>query len=121
MPRTTLSPTNTTAHGVVIANAAAVDAANGNQFINPNGRCIIEISNGSTVNMNVTFTPFTPRAVSSTVNYTIANDVQVIQNATSKVFGPFDKSLMNDANSMVYVDFSSANSVTARVIEMGMA
>lgn len=121
MPRTTLTPTNTTAHGVVLANSVAVDQPNGNQFINPNGRCIIEISNGSTVNMNVTFTPFSGRAVSSTVNYTVANDVQVVANATTKVFGPFDKSLMNDANSMVYVDFSSGNSVTARVLEMGIA
>src|SRR5580765_310792 len=107
MPRTTLTPINTTAHGTLLTNAVAADNTNGNQFLNPNGRCIIEISNGSTVNMNVTFTPFATRAVSSTVNYAVSNDVQVVVNATSKVFGPFDRSLMNDANSMVYVDFSS--------------
>lgn len=120
MPRTTITPVNSTAHGV-LSNVTAADSANGMMFINPNGRAIIEITNGAASNINVTFTPNNTYRITTNVTYNVTNDVQTVVNATTKVFGPFDKTLMNDANSMVYVDFSSGTTVNVRVIEMGSA
>lgn len=120
MPRTALTPVTSTAHGTVLSAAVAVDQPNGNQFANPTGRAIIEITNGSGSNINVTFTPTGTYTITSGVTYTVAPDVQVVQNGTSKVFGPFNMNLMNSSGN-VLVDFSSGTSVTARVIEMGAA
>ncbi len=119
-----LTPINSTAPGTVLTASAAVDATNGNKFANPTGRAIIEITNGAAASINVTFTTVATYNVvgtNSTVTYNVADPLIAVTNATSKVFGPFDKSLYNDASGNVIVNFSSGTSITARVIEVFLA
>lgn len=121
---TALTPINATAPGTVLTASAAVDNTNGNKFANPTGRAIIEITNGSGGTLNVTFTTsatYNVVGTNGTVTYNVADPLIAVANATSKVFGPFDKSLYNDANGNVIVNFSSGTSVTARVIEVFLA
>src|SRR5438045_3110813 len=120
MARTTLSATTTAAAGATLAASAAVDQPNGNQFANPTGRAIIEITNGAASNINVTFTTNGVYTVGS-VQYAIADLVVLVVNATTKVCGPFDKTLFNDGTGNVLVDWSSGTTITARVIELGTA
>jgi hypothetical protein len=119
MVATTMNTVTTVAAGILAVNAAAVDFTNGNQFLNPTGRAIMEIIHvGVAAPITVAFTTQGTYSVGSAV-YNI-NDLNVsVTNATSKWCGPFDKALFNDANGMVQVSWSSATNVTARVIEMG--
>lgn|SRR3954471_12427493 len=121
---TALTPINATAPGTVLTASAAVDGTNGNKFANPTGRAIIEITNGAAGVINVTFTTSATYNVVGTngsITYNVADPLIAITNGTSKVFGPFDKSLYNDTNNNVIVNFSSGTSVTARVIEVFLA
>ena len=118
MPHTTINSVTTAAAGTLLNAAAAVDGTNGNQFANPTGRAIIEITNAAAANINVTFNTVGV-ATFGGVAYAIADVVGVIANATTKVFGPFDKSLFNDANGNVLVDYTSGTNVSARVLEVG--
>src|SRR3954462_2288883 len=122
---TALTPINSTAPGTTLAAAAAVDGTNGNKFTNPTGRAIIEITNGAAGVINVTFTTTATYNVVGTngtsVTYNLADPLIAVTNATSKVFGPFDKSLYNDTNGNVIVNYSSGTSITARVIEVFLA
>ncbi len=122
---TALTPINATAPGTVLAAAAAVDGTNGNKFANPTGRCIIEITNAAANSINVTFTTTATYNVVGTngvaVTYNVADPLIAVANATSKVFGPFDKALYNDTNGNVIVNYSAGGSVTARVIEVFLA
>jgi hypothetical protein len=103
----------------VLPASAAVDAGNGNQFVNT-GRELIEITNGAASPINATFTTNGVYTV-GVVQYAIADLVVNVTNATTKVCGPFDKTLFNDGSNFVYIDFSSGTSVTARVISLGTA
>ena len=117
MTRTTFTAVTSLAHGVVQAAAASVDQPNGNQFLNPVGSyTVIEITNGANTNINVTFTPSGTYNVTPSITYSVANDVQVVANGTSKVFGTFSQNLMNNSSGMVLVDYSSGTTVTARVL-----
>ncbi len=121
---TALTPINSTAPGTVLTASAAVDNTNGNKFANPTGRAIIEITNGSGSTLNATFTTqanYNVVGTNGSVSYAVADINVAVTNATSKVCGPFDKSLYNDANGNVIVNFSSGSSVTARVIEVFLA
>jgi hypothetical protein len=117
MPFTTINSTTSTASGVVLANAATVDSTNGNQFANT-GRQIIEINNTNGPTLNVTIVTAGVYTVGTT-DYAIADLTATINNATTKVFGPFDTTLFNDTNNMVQVSFSANTNVTARVITLG--
>lgn len=124
MARTAFTPINSTGQGTVLTAAAAVDATNGNQFTNPTGRAILEVTNAAASNINVTITTvasYNVAGTSGSISYAVADSIQVVQNGTSKVFGPFDKTLYNDTNGNVLVDYSSGTSITARVIEMLLA
>ncbi len=121
---TALTPINSTAPGTVLTAAAAVDNTNGNKFANPTGRAILEVTNGGAGSINVTFTTSANYNVVGTnglVTYTVQDPLIAVSNGVSKVFGPFDKTLYNDANSNVIVNFSGGTSVTARVIEVFLA
>lgn len=122
MTRTTLTPVTSAAHGTTLTAAAAVDQPNGNQFLNPSGSyTVIEINNGAANSINVTFTPTGTYSIASGVTYTVNADLQVVTNGTSKVFGPFNQQLMNNASGMVLVDYSSGTTITARVITVPSA
>lgn len=120
MARAAFTVINTTAPGTVLAAAAAVNAANGNQFVNPTGRAVIEIINGAGAPITVGFTTSNTYNVGA-VTYAVADLNVTVNNGVSVVCGPFDKSLFNDANGNVLVDWSSGTTITARVIEMGTA
>ncbi len=109
----------TAASGTVLAASAAVDFNNNNSWVNT-GRELIEVTNGSGSNVNVTFVTQGNYAVGS-ILYAVADLNVVVANATTKVMGPFDKGLFNDTNGLVQVAWSTGSSVTARVITLGTA
>jgi len=120
MARTVLTVTTTAAAGTVLPTAVAVDAANGNSFPNT-GREMIEVTNGAGAPVTLTITTYGTYAVGA-VTYAIADPAISITNATSKVFGPFDKTLYNNTTTgHVDLDWSSGTSITARVIALGTA
>jgi hypothetical protein len=119
MARTTLTVQTTAASGIVAAAATAVDQPNGNKFTN-DGRTWIEIINGAGTTLTVTFITNGTYNVQA-VAYPIADLAPTIAGTTTKVFGPFDKTLFNDSNGDVNVDFSSGTTVTARVFALGTA
>lgn len=116
MPYTALAVTTSSKDGATLAAATAVDGTNGNAFVNT-GRETIEITNGGVSPINVTFITTLTYA-----GFGIADNVIAITNGTTKVCGPFDTALYNGsdpaANSIGFT-FSSATSVTARVIKLG--
>jgi hypothetical protein len=114
MPRTALTVTTTAKTGVVQPAMVAVDAANGNSFVNT-GREVIEINNGGGSPITVTFvTTLTYQG------YAIADQTVSVTNGTVKLCGPFDTALFNDTtDSTIGIDYSSGTSVTARVTKLG--
>ena len=111
-----LTNTTSTAHGVVLPAPQAVSASD--TFVNTNRRTLIEVTNGGGSPITATFVTSGVYPISSTVTYDVADDAQTVTNGTSKVFGPFDTSLLGTT---VTVQFSGTTSVTARVITLGDA
>lgn len=112
-----LTSTSSTAHGTVLPAAQAVSASD--TFANTNGRTVIEVTNGGGSPITVTFVPSGTYNITAAVTYTVASDAQTVTNATSKVFGPFNTLLFGTGT--ITVNFSATTSVTARVIELGLA
>jgi hypothetical protein len=113
---TALTVVTSSKDGATLSAPAAVDGTNGNAFVNT-GREMIEITNGGGAPINVTFV--------TTLTYSgfaIADNVVAITNGSTKVIGPFDTALYNGsdpAENSIGFTFSSATSVTARVIKLG--
>jgi hypothetical protein len=114
-----LTTTTTTAHGVVLPAAQAVSASD--TFANASARTLLEVNNGGGSPITVTFVTFGTVGAGGAVTYDIADDAQTVTNGTSKVFGPFKKSVLNNASDLITVNFSATTSVTARVIQLGTA
>lgn len=114
-----LTSTASTAHGTVLPAAQAVSASD--TFANANGRTLIEVNNGSGSSVTVTFVTSGTYPVSSTVTYDVADDAQTVAAGVSKVFGPFNKTLLNGGSDLITVTFSATTTITARVIELGNA
>lgn len=114
MPRTALTVTTSAKTGTTQPALAAVDAVNGNSFVNT-GREIIEIANGAGAPITVTFvTTLTYQG------YAIADQTVTVTNGTTKICGPFDTALFNDAtDNTIGVDYSSGTTITARVTKLG--
>jgi hypothetical protein len=108
-----LTVTSSTAHGTVLPAAQAVSASD--TFVN-NGRTLIEVNNGGGSSTTVTFVTSGVYGL-GTISYDVADDAQTVTNGTSKVFGPFDTTLLGTT---VTVTFSPTTSVTARVIALGL-
>lgn len=119
MTATSMSVTTSAALGTLFNAAAAVDQANGNTFTNT-GREAIIVTNLSGSSLTVTFTTNANYTV-STVNYAVADLTVTLANNTSKVCGPFDKTLFNDGNGAVDIAWSTGTNVTARVFSLGSA
>lgn len=119
MTATSLSVVTTAASGTVLPAGAAVDNSNGNVFTNT-GREAMIVSNLSGGVLTVTIVTNGVYAV-GTVNYAVADLAVNINNNTSKILGPFDKTLFNDANGAVDISWSSGTNVTAQVISLGTA
>jgi len=117
MARAPFTPVLSSASGSVQAAYGAVDAANGNEFVNT-GRDLIEIVNGSASAVTATFITNGTYSVGS-ATYAI-NDLPVTINASAtKVCGPFDTTLFNSPTNTVQINWSSGTSITARVTTMG--
>ena len=117
MARTTLTVATTAASGTVITTGTAVDAANGNEFVN-SGRELIEITNGVTQQVTATFITNGTYSVGTT-NYPISDLAVVIATGTQKACGPFDRTLFNSGTGTVQIDWTTATNVSARVISLG--
>jgi len=117
-----LTSTTSTAHGTVLPAAQAVSTSD--TFANTNGRTLIEINNGAASPITVTFVTDGNYITPTGASYPVADDAITVTNGTSKVFGPFDIKLLNVGgvpSGVITVNFSSAATVTARVIELGSA
>ncbi len=119
MSATALSITTTAAAGTVLPAQAAVDNGNGNTFTNT-GREALIVTNTSGVSLTVTITTNGVYAVGA-VNYSVADLVVTLANNTSKIIGPFDKTLFNDGSANVDVAWSTGTNVTCNVISLGTA
>jgi hypothetical protein len=118
MPFTALTPVTSAAAGAAIVAPVAVDATNGNSFVNT-GREMVEITNGGGSSITVTIVTNGTFNVNG-VQYAVADVTVTIAAGASKVCGPFDKGLFNDPTTgAVQMTWSSGTSVTARVISLG--
>lgn len=118
MVATALTVTTTSAAGVVVPAASSIDNGNGNSFANT-GRELIQITNASGGSITITFiTQGVYTAVGGTT-YNIADLAVSLANATTRAYGPFDKTLFNDANALVQITWSAGGAITANVISLG--
>ena len=118
MARSPFTGVTSAAAGTVLSAPAAVDAVNGNEFTN-NGRAIIEITNAAATPVTATFVTVGTYNVGA-VQYPIEDLAVVVATGTSKVCGPFDTTLFNSATTTVQINWTSATSITARVITLGV-
>lgn len=117
MTATAFTVTTTAAAGVVLPAAGAVDNTNGNSFAN-SGRELIEVTNASGGALTISFVTQGVYTVGIT-SYPIADLNVSLANATTRGYGPFDKTLFNDTDGNVQITWSTGTSVTARVISLG--
>jgi hypothetical protein len=110
MARTSLTLTDSSLDGVAIT-YAAVDATNGNYFVNTGQEYLI-VKNDSASSITAT-------VVSVPCSHGRTDDsVVTVAAGAEKVVGPFKRDLFNQSGtSNVNVDFSSGTSVTAAVIK----
>jgi hypothetical protein len=110
---TALTVTASASSGAVKPALTAADATN-NTFVN-DGRTWVEINNGAASNINATFV--------TTLTYSgfaIADQVVLVQNGTSKIVGPFDTNLYNDANTgAVTITWSAIATITVGAFKLG--
>jgi len=117
MARTTFTATTTAASGTVLAAAAAVDGSNGNDWTNT-GRELVEITNSAASSITATFITNGTYTVGSTA-YAVNDLTVVVAAGTTKVCGPFDRTLFSGTGTTVQVDWSTGAGVLARVITLG--
>jgi hypothetical protein len=117
---TVLTVTTSAAAGTVLPAASAVDASNGNSVDNSTGRVLVNVINGAASPITVTFVTQGVYTVSG-VNYAIADLAVTVTNGTTRTCGPFDKTLFNDANSLLQITWSSGTTITAQAICLGAA
>jgi len=120
MVATAFTVTTTTTAGVTVPAAASVDNTNGNSFVN-SGRELIQITNASAGAITITFVTQNVYTTPGGVAYNIADLAVSLANATTRAYGPFDKTLFNDANGLVQLSYSSGTSITASVISLGVS
>jgi hypothetical protein len=106
----TLTPTSAARTGVDLAGAAA--AGGGDQWLNT-GKELLTVKNGSGSSINVTLD------IQSTVDGAAVTDPVVAVGAgVTKLIGPFPTNIYNDGNGMAKVSYSSATSVTVKVVRV---
>lgn len=118
MARTAFTVTSSLFSGTVLPAAAAVDAPNGNSVANASGRVAIEVTNGAAAPITVTITT-NGNYTTGGGSHAVADDAITVTNGTSKIIGPWDPGLYNDASSNVLIDWSSGTTITARCIALG--
>lgn len=111
MARATLTPQEVSRAGLTHT-FAAVDAANGNEFVN-DGKSVLYVKNAGVGSINVTAS--TPGTVDGLA---VADLVVAVANGVNKMIGPFPPGIYNQSDGKVYVDWSGGSSVTAAVIRL---
>jgi hypothetical protein len=110
LARTELTPIDSSQSGTTVT-YSAVDATNGNYFVN-NGAEYIIVKNGSAAAITTTVLSV-PCSHGRT-----ADSVVSVPAGGEKIVGPFPRDLFNQPNSRdIHVDFSDGTSVTAAVIK----
>ena len=109
MARTNLAPQEIVRTGLSPTFSAA-DGSNQNAFDN-NGQTHIHVKNGGGAPINVTID--TPGMVDGLA---VSNLVVAVPNGGERIIGPFPTSVYNQPDGKVYVDWSSATSVTVAVL-----
>lgn len=91
-----------------------LEAANGdgNKFAN-DGVMFLHVVNGAGAPINVTIQ--TPGTVDGLA---IAEQVVAVTNAEERYIGPFPPGIYNQSDGMVYVDYSSATTITVSVLRL---
>lgn len=86
--------------------------ADGNKFSN-DGRMFLHVKNGAGAPIDVTIQ--TPGTVDGLA---VADQVVTVTNGEERMIGPFPANIYNQDDRMVYVDYSSATSVTVAVLRL---
>ena len=89
--------------------AAHVD---GNKFTN-DGRMFLHVKNGAGAPITVTIQ--TPGTVG---DLAIADQAVTVTNGEERMIGPFPPNIYNQADRMVYVDYSSVTTITVAVLQL---
>jgi len=110
MARTEITVQQSSLAGITPTFNAAI--ADGHMFKN-DGNVIIEVKNAAGADVTVTIQ--TPAKVQGIDLAEIT--VTVPATTGHKLIGPFDPSLFNQSNGMVYVDYSSATAVTIMAVD----
>lgn len=101
MPRTNVTVNPTLTSGTNMGTAAG-DVANGNEFDN-DGDTILHVGNSGASAHNLTLA--TPRQIDGVA---VAAVTVSIPGLTTKMFGPFNPVLYNQANNRVYINVDHA-------------
>jgi len=104
MPRTALTPQSIT-RSALTPTYSAGDAANGHQFVNGGTEFLIVKTGGT----GTTVTVKVPKTVDG---QTVADRSYVLGTSQERHIGPFPVDIYNQADGNVYVDLTSATTVT---------
>lgn len=111
MARTTLSSQSLSLAGIIPTFVAAI--ADGHAFRSA-GATFIHVKNASGVSVNVTIpTPMKYGGLD------VSDVVVAIAAGAEKLIGPFNPSLFNQLDGLVYVDYSVTASITIAIINTG--
>ena len=116
MARTSLTVQEPTRIAQVTLTANAVDAANGNRFVN-DGKTFLEVTNGSGGSLTVTIQM--PQLYDT--DLTISDRTYTIANGANVAIGPWPTSYNTTYDSVsdsIGVDWSTGTSVTVKVIRI---
>jgi hypothetical protein len=91
---------------------AAVDATNGNRFIN-DGRMFLHVKNGHTSPITVTIA--TPGTVDGLA---VADQAVVVTNAEERMIGPFPPGIYNDGSGYVQITYSLGTAMTIALLRL---
>ncbi len=91
---------------------AAAVPADGHKFQNT-GREFLHVKNGAGAPINVTIQ--TPGTVDGLA---VGELIVAVTNAEERMIGPFPTNIYNQADGMVYLDYSSETSVTVAVVRL---
>jgi len=93
--------------------AAQVAAGAGGDEFDNDGRTWVEVTNGGGGSINVTVDQVNPDSQGRVLDPVIA-----VGAAVTKRFGPFEKTLFDDANGRVKLSYSGVSSVTVGVFKL---
>ncbi len=112
MARSAFTPLVATRAGVT-ETLGAVDAVNGNSFLNLVGDNLLIVKNGGAGALTVTI------KIAPTVDgNAVASKTATVAAGAQSIIGPFPAGIYNQVDGSVYVDFSTGTSITAAVLQV---